>query len=125
MNIALWIVTGLLAVMYLTAGLMKTFTPKEKLSTSLPWTEDYSAGTVRFIGIVELLGALGLVLPWLTGVAPILTPLAASGLVIVQVLAIIVHIRRHEARALPFNVLLLVLALFVAIVRLIQLGAVA
>lgn len=117
MNIALWIVTGILAAMYLAAGLMKTFTPKEKLQKSLPWVEDFAPGTVRFIGIVEFAGALGLVLPWLTGIAPILTPLAATGLVIVQILAIIVHLRRHEQKSLPFNVFLLLAALFVAIFR--------
>jgi uncharacterized membrane protein len=117
MNIALWIVTGILAALYLAAGVMKTFRPRTQLASSLPWVEDYAGGTVKFIGIVEFLGAIGLVLPWLTGVAPILTPIAAAGLVIVQVLAIVVHIRRHEQKALPFNVFLLLGALFVAIFR--------
>ena len=52
---------------------MKTFVPKDRLATNLAWTADYSAGTVRLIGIAEVLGAIGLVLPWLTGIAPILT----------------------------------------------------
>ena len=120
MDIAVWIVSGLLAVAYLAAGLMKTFIAKEKLVKNLPWTEDYSAGTVRFIGIAELLGAIGLIAPWLTGIAPVLTPLAAVGLVIVQALAIRTHIRRHEQ--VIANIVLLVLALFVAATRFLQLA---
>lgn len=121
MDIALWIVTGLLAAAYLAAGLMKTFTPKQKLQKNLPWVEDFPPGTVRFIGIVEMLGAIGLVLPWLTGIAAVLTPIAATGLVIVQILAIVVHLRRVERKNLPFNAFLLLAALFVAIFRFIQL----
>lgn len=121
MNIALWIVTGVLAAMYLMAGLLKAISAKEKLAGSLPWVEDYRSGTVKFIGIAEILGALGLVLPWLTGIAPPLTPLAAVGLVVVQVLAISVHVRRGEQKVLAFNILLLVAALFVAILRFAQL----
>jgi len=121
MDIALWIVTGILAAMYLTAGFMKALTPKQKLVANLPWVEDYRPGTVKFIGVVEFLGAIGLVLPWLTGIAPILTPLAATGLVIVQILAIIVHARRGEQKSLPFNAFLLLAALFVAVFRFVQL----
>jgi hypothetical protein len=121
MDIALWIVTGILAAAVLAAGSVKAFVPKDKLATSLAWTEDSSAGTVRFIGISEILGAIGLVLPWLTGIAPILTPLAAVGLAIIQALAIPVHLRRGEQKVVPVNIVLLLLALFVAIGRSIQL----
>ena len=117
MNIAVWIVSGLLAAAYLIAGLNKVTQPKVKLVGSLPWTEDFSPATLKFIGIVEVLGAIGLILPWLTGIAPVLTPLAATGLVIVQALAVVVHLRRHEAKVLPINLVLLLLALFVAVVR--------
>jgi len=121
MDIALWIVTGVLAAMYLIAGIMKTLTPQEKLAGSLPWVEDYRPGTVKLIGVAEFLGAVGLVLPWLIGIAPILTPLAATGLVIVQSLAIVVHLRRGEQKSLPFNAFLLLAALLVAIFRFMQL----
>jgi uncharacterized membrane protein len=117
MNIALWIASGILAAMYLMAFANKTFGDKTILATKLPWAEDFSAGTVKFIGIVEGLGALGLILPWLTGTLPILTPIAAAGLVVVQILAMVVHIRRGETKALPFNLILLLLALFVAVFR--------
>jgi uncharacterized membrane protein len=116
MEIALWIVSGLLAVAYIAAGAMKALRPKEQL-TNLPWTKEYSAGTVKFIGIAELLGGLGLIIPWLTGIAPVLTPLAASGLVLVQILAMIHHLRHNEAKSVPINVVLLLLALFVAVFR--------
>jgi hypothetical protein len=122
MDIAVWIVSGLLAAAYLAAGLMKALTPRDKLTQRLPWAEDYRVGTVRFIGIAELLGAVGLIVPWLTGIAPVLTPLAAVGLVAVQVLAIRPHIRRHERPA--GNIVLLVPALFVAVIRFLQLGGI-
>ena len=121
MDIALWIVTGMLTGAFLAAGLIKTFVPKNKLATNLAWTADASAGTVRLIGIAEVLGAIGLVLPWLTGIAPILTPLAAVGLAIIQALAIPVHMRRGEQKIVPVNIVLMLLALFVAIGRLVQL----
>jgi uncharacterized membrane protein len=121
MNVAVWIVSGLLAAAYLFAGLNKATQPKTKLVTSLPWAADFTPGTIRLIGIVEVLGAIGLILPWLTGIAPVLTPLAATGLVIVQVLAAVVHVRRKEAKVLPINTVLLLLALSVAVVRFAQL----
>lgn len=116
MEIALWIVSGFLAVAYMFAGFTKALTPKEKL-TNLPWTQEYSAGMVKFIGVAEFLGGVGLILPWLTGIAPILTPIAASALVLVQVLAIVHHARRNETKAIPMNLALLLAALFVAIFR--------
>lgn len=120
MDIALWIASGLLALAYIFAGATKALRPKDKL-TNLPWTEDYSAGTVKFIGVAEFLGGLGLILPWLTGIAPVLTPIAAVGLVIVQALAIGAHVRRREFSVIPMNVVLLLIALFIAVFRFIQL----
>jgi uncharacterized membrane protein len=79
MNIAVRIVSGLLAAAYLFAGTNKATRPKDKLVGSLPWAEDFSPATIKFIGTVEILGAIGLILPWLTGIAPFLTPLAAPG----------------------------------------------
>ena len=78
MNIFLWIIAGILAVAFLGAGLMKLTQPKEKLAASgMGWTEDYSAGQVKTIGTLEVLGAIGLILPGLLGIRPSLTPLAA------------------------------------------------
>ena len=121
MNIAVWIVSGLLAAAYLFAGTNKATRPKDKLVDNLPWAQDFSPETIKFIGTVEILGAIGLILPWLTGIAPFLTPLAATGLVILQLLAIIVHLRRREAKVVPMNTILLLAALFVAILRYIAL----
>ncbi|MEZ0447070.1 DoxX family protein [Cellulomonas sp. ICMP 17802] len=117
MNIALWIVAGLLAAAYLGAGIMKATQPLEKLKAVMPWTSEYSARTVRFVGVAEIAGAVGLILPWATGIAPVLTPIAATGLVVIQALAIRHHVQHREFQVLPVNVVLLLLALFVAIGR--------
>jgi uncharacterized membrane protein len=117
MNTTTWIVQGILAAMFLMAGIMKSTQPKEKLVPKLPWVNDFTMGTVRLIGISELLGAIGLIVPQLTGTAPILTPIAASGLTVVMVLAAIYHIRKGEFKAVGFNAVLLGLAIFVVIVR--------
>jgi hypothetical protein len=119
MNVVLWIVQGLLAALYLAAGAAKLSQPREKLLETgrMNWVGDYSTGTVKFIGAVELLGAIGLILPWATGIAEILTPIAAVGLAVIQLLAIPVHLRHEEAKSVPINVVLAALAVFVAIGR--------
>jgi uncharacterized membrane protein len=114
MNVFLWILQGVLAAMFAIAGVQKTLRPKDKLAASLPWVEDYSAATVRFIGVAELLGAIGLILPAAFGIATVLTPLAAAGLAVVMALAINTHRRRREPGAIAFNAVLLVLAAIVA-----------
>ena len=114
MNIAVWVVQVVLALVYLGAGLTKATQPKEKLQEKMAWAEDFSPGTIRFIGVVEALGAIGLILPAVTGILPWLTPLAATGLAVVQLLAIRVHLRRGETQVLPANIGLLLLAAFVA-----------
>lgn len=114
MNVALWVAQIVLALAFLAAGLMKVSQPKDKLQASLPWTSDFSQGTVRLIGTAEVLGALGLILPAVTGIAPILTPVAATALAVVMVLAAIVHARRKEPQAIGANVVLLLIALFIA-----------
>jgi uncharacterized membrane protein YphA (DoxX/SURF4 family) len=113
-NVFLWIVQAVLAVMFAMAGVMKSTRPKAKLAEKLPWVADFSPATVRFIGIVELAAALGLILPAATGIAPVLTPLAATGLALIMLLAAITHARRKEPSAIAFNAVLLVLAAFVA-----------
>jgi hypothetical protein len=117
MNIALWVVQGLLAAAFAGAGFLKLTKEKSALQAQLPWAEDYSAGTIKLIGAVELLAAIGLILPWATGIAPILTPLAACGLVVVMLLAIGVHLKRKESPGVAINVVLGGLALFVALGR--------
>lgn len=118
-NIALWTAQGLLALAYLAAGGLKVVRPRERLvaSGTFDWMRDSSDAGVKAVGLVEILGALGVTLPWLTGIAPVLTPIAAVGLVVVQVGALRVHLVRNERRPLPANVVLLLLAAFTAIGR--------
>jgi putative oxidoreductase len=113
-NIALWLAQGLLALLFGMAGVMKTTQPIAELAQTLPWAGDVPAGLVRFIGAAELAGALGMILPTATRIAPRLTPLAAIGLALVMVLAAAFHLTRSEASALPINLALGGLALFVA-----------
>jgi uncharacterized membrane protein YphA (DoxX/SURF4 family) len=117
MNVVLWILQGLLAAVFLGAGVMKVSQPVEKLAKNMTWVERFSKPVVRFVGAVEILGAIGLILPWATGIAPILTPLAAVGLAVTMVLAGIHHVRNNEAKALPVNVVLLAIAVVIAIGR--------
>jgi uncharacterized membrane protein YphA (DoxX/SURF4 family) len=118
MNTALWIVQGLLAVGFLFFGGMKLFAYDKYKKVS----EERSAGhpgpskdLTRFIGISEVAGAFGLILPAATGIAPILTTLAAVGLAIIMILAVVFHLRRKEPAAAP--IVLFVLAAFVVVGR--------
>ncbi|HAM45752.1 MAG TPA: hypothetical protein DCM67_12125 [Propionibacteriaceae bacterium] len=118
MSIALWIIAGLLGLAFIATGLMKLTQPTEKLAErGLAWTEDFTPSQVKGIGAVELLGGLGVILPGLTGIAPILVPTAATGLVVVMIGAIAVHIRRKETSAIALPTVLLLLAAFLAVGR--------
>ncbi|MGO1591722.1 MAG: DoxX family protein [Ancrocorticia sp.] len=102
MLIALWIVNVLLALAFLGAGSLKIIRGKEQLQQSgMAWTEDFPAAMIKTIGTLEILGALGLILPLATDIAPILTPIAAVGLLITMAGAIFTHTRRHEAATPP------------------------
>jgi len=114
MNIALWSVQVLLLGVFGTAGLIKTFMIA-KAREIFPWTKESSDTFVRFVGTSELLGALGTFLPILTGILPWLTALAAVGFVAIQILAIFtVHVPKKEYSVLPRNIVLLIMAVFVA-----------
>jgi uncharacterized membrane protein YphA (DoxX/SURF4 family) len=117
MNTIIWIIQGVLAIMFLMAGYMKSTQPKEKLVMSLPWASDFNIQTIRFIGISELLGAIGIVVPQYTGIFPILTPIAATGLVLVMILAALHHLRKDKYKGVAFNVVLLILLAIVSIYR--------
>lgn len=114
MHVALWIVAGMLAAIFALAGVMKSTQPREKLAETMPWVDGVSLGTLRLIGAAELLGTPGLILPAVTGIAPLLTPIAAVGLAVIMALAIRTHARRDEPSAIIVNVLLLAAAVFVA-----------
>jgi uncharacterized membrane protein YphA (DoxX/SURF4 family) len=114
MGIALWVVQVLLAAAFLVAGATKLSQPKEKLVKNMAYVEDFSQPTVRLIGALEVLGAIGIVLPSLTGIVPWLTPLAALGLVLTMIGAALTHLRRTEYGGIAVNAVLLILAAFVA-----------
>jgi uncharacterized membrane protein YphA (DoxX/SURF4 family) len=117
-TIGLWVAQVVLALMFGMAGVMKLFTPLEALaSQGMGFVTDTPELLVRFIGVAELAGALGLILPALTRILPWLTPLAALGLATIQVLAMGLHVIRGEFTVLPMNLALLAIALFVVLGR--------
>lgn len=113
MNIVLWVAQIILAAMYGMAGIMKTF-QTAKTKEQMPWAKNRSDTFVHFVGISELLGALGLILPIVTGILPWLTVLAAVGLTLIQLLAIFTeHLPKQEYNVIPVNLVLLALSVFV------------
>lgn len=116
MDRTLWIVAGLLAAVYLFSGTVKLVLPKEKLATAPAggWVNDFGAGAVRAIGTLEVLGAVGLVLPAAVGIAPVLTPLAAAGLAVLMAGAVATRLRRREPKPMLADLAYLALAAFVA-----------
>ena len=117
MNIALWIVAGLLATAYIAVGGMKIVMSTKQLADNpnlAAIAEELSAPAIKAIGAIEVAGAVGLILPWLTGIAPILTPVAALGLVAVQIGAMVFHGRRREFKQWPIILVFAGLAAVVA-----------
>ena len=100
LNLALWIVAGILAVVFLVASSTKLFVPKEKLAgmggAASRWVEDFSPGALKAIGALEFLAAVGLIVPAAVGIAPVLVPLAATGAVLLFAGAVIMRLRRGE-----------------------------
>ena len=114
LNIILWIVQVILAAAFGMAGVMKTTTPIADLAAQMVWPGDIPSPLVRFIGASEFLAAVGLLLPSILRIKPMLTVWAAVGIVTVMVLAMIFHITRGEMQALPINSTFALLAAFVA-----------
>jgi uncharacterized membrane protein YphA (DoxX/SURF4 family) len=116
MNIVLWILAGLLSVLFLLAGAAKLTQSKEKLAASpnMAWSEDFSPAALKTIGGLEVLAAVGLILPGALDIAPILVPLAAVGLALLMIGAAVTHARRGETSAAFINVVLLAVAVVVA-----------
>jgi uncharacterized membrane protein YphA (DoxX/SURF4 family) len=114
-NTALWIAQILAALGFGAAGFMKLTQPKAvAYERGLKWVEDFSEGQLKLIGVLEILGAIGLILPWALNVLPVLTPVAAVGLMIVMLGAGYTHLRRGENPMIVLNAVLFVLAAFVA-----------
>ena len=114
MNIALWILQVLLALAFLGAGVMKATQPRTALQKNMTWVEHVPAWAVRLVGILEILGGLGLILPAVTHIAPILVAIAATCLVLTMIGAIITHVALKETSRSIAPLVLLLLALFVA-----------
>ncbi len=124
MDIAVWIVTGLVALMLGGAGASKLVRSKEKIleNPNMGWANDFSQSAIKLIGLAEVAGALGLVLPWALDILPVLTPVAGYALAALMIGAAGVHIRRREFSGLPFVGLLVAAPLFVAIARTVALA---
>jgi hypothetical protein len=110
MTVAYWVVAALLALVYLYSGGLKAVRSPDQLRPMMGWIDTLPLRLVRGIGTLEMLGALGLILPPLTGIAAPLALAAATGFVLLQVGAISLHLRRGEARLIGFNIVLFVLA---------------
>ncbi|MCG5434593.1 DoxX family protein [Micromonospora foliorum] len=116
MNLALWIAAGLLAAVALTGGITKTFVPKQKLAGTNGggWTGDACVGFVKTLGVLELLAAVGLILPGVLDIAPVLVAVTAICWILLMVGAASTHLRYGEAKFVGLNLVYLALAAFVA-----------
>ena len=114
MNLALWIAQILAGAAFLMAGLMKTTRPVPELAKRMEWVGWVSPGTVRLVGVSELAGGLGLILPWATGIAPVLTPVAAAALVLVMLLAAGLHAKKGDFAHIAPSIVLGAIAAFIA-----------
>jgi uncharacterized membrane protein YphA (DoxX/SURF4 family) len=114
MHISLWAAQIVLAIVFIWAAMMKLFQPAEKLAAMWPWTGQVPASLVKFTGIVDLLGGIGLVLPSLLHIKPKLTPITAIGIIVLMVCGSVFHILRGEASAIRVNIIFTCIAIFIA-----------
>jgi len=119
MSIAVWIVSGLLAFAFLVGGIVRLVVPAATYGSwpNQQWITAVPRLAVVGISIAEILGAIGLIVPVATGIAPVVTPLAAVGLALIMVGALVFHIRRNERPNIPVAIVLIVLLSFVAVSR--------
>lgn len=110
MNIVLWIIQVITALVFVAVGSLKTTQPVDKLPKYMTWVKSFPAAFVRFIGICEFLGSFGLIVPELTHMLPWLTIVAAAGLVIIMIGAVIYHIVRKEYANIVLCAVLLILS---------------
>lgn len=113
LHIALWIAQIVLGGMFIMAGTMKSTQPIAELSKTVPWSAQIPELLVRFIGVCELLGGIGLILPSILRIKPVLTPVAAIGLVIIMTFAMVYHISKDETNVIGFNAILGLVAAFI------------
>ena len=117
-NTFLWILQGMLAIVFMMTGIMKVVQKKEAMADKMGFVEDFSQMQVTGIGVLEIMGAMGVILPWATGILPWLTPLAAVGLAFTMIGAFLTHLRRKELIPMGIvNIVLFSMAVLVAIGR--------
>ena len=116
MNLILWIAAGLLAAVAMAGGISKTFVPKAKLAAAHggEWTAGASVGFVKTLGVLELLAAVGLILPAIVGIAPVMVPVTAVCWVLLMIGAMITHGRLGQSKLVMLNSVYLALAAFIA-----------
>lgn len=115
MNTILWICQAFLALVFLYSGIAKSTQSREWLvSHNQTGIADISMALIRFIGVSEILGSAGIILPQLTGLAPILTPVTAICFAVMMILAAPIHYRRKEPRSVAINVTIFIVSVFVA-----------
>ena len=120
MDVAIWAASLVLAAIVVAAGLEKLLVPYEQLRTKRPWVAEADRRAVKALGMAEVAGGIGVIVPALTGIARPLTPLAAACLVVLMVGALVVEVRHHRAaQGLVLPVATLALALAVGIGRLV------
>ncbi|MCB9763901.1 MAG: DoxX family protein [Alphaproteobacteria bacterium] len=115
MQLALWIASGLLAFAMVGAGGIKLAVPRVKLMERMHWARTWTDGHVRLLGLAEVLGGIGLLLPWVTGIVPMLTPIAAVCLTLLMAGAVKTHLDLKEPVGAPL--VLAALGVFIAIGR--------
>ncbi|MGE5224239.1 MAG: DoxX family protein [Omnitrophica WOR_2 bacterium] len=113
-NTLLWVAQGVLAGLFLVLGLLKLLRSKRQLVLALGWAKDFPEGAIKAIGVIEVLAALCLVIPAVTGVLTWLVPLAAAVLVLDSILFIIVHLQHGEYTSLVFTIVFLLVAAYTA-----------
>ena len=113
MNVVLWVLQALLVAFFLAAGASHLLMPMARLKASAPWTEEVGGPRTRMIGLLEMLAAIGLVLPGITHIATALVPLAAIGVVLIFLGAIALHVRRGEVKVIGMHIVVIALALVV------------
>jgi hypothetical protein len=117
MNLALWIVAGLLAFQFLAGGGAKLFIPRDKFASMFAnwkYAEDFTPGAIKALGMVEALGAVGLILPAMLNIAPVLVPVAASCLALYMSGAMATRLRRREYGVMAGDLVELAVCAFVA-----------
>ena len=117
MNITLWIIQGLLAAFFIMPGVGKIFNSKQKHIEDRHLKAEDSIIPIRILGFLELLGCIGIIIPWLTGIAPLLTPITAVCFCIVMLSGAVIHTKKKEYKIIPMLVVVFALAAFVAYYR--------